>query len=191
MVGLIQKILFSLILEHGGKAALEKVKELVGLDPDFDYQINNNYSDVEWQELFKAACTVLNVSEKQALELYSKHFLSDALERFPVWFDMSKNSYEFLCRQPVIHNNFASGIKDKLQRKAINDKFSITKVNDEKIITYYKSQNKICYLYKCLAKNVIDHYSDQAIITETECMHDNYEQCEIHIEWKNLNESRC
>lgn len=185
MVGLIQKILVDMIKDITNEETLNEIKKLANIPLDREFQINVVYSDEEWQKLFKATLSVLKITDEQADEVYAKYFLKDSLERFPTWFQMSKNSYEFLLIQPTIHNCFATGVADQKHRDAINDKFKVEKFPG-KIITHYKSSNNHCGLYMKLAQEVINHYKDQAIIEEKKCMKSGGDECEIHVQWSNL-----
>lgn len=173
-----------MILKVAGEDKLEEIKKVAGLPPDRNFQINLVYSDEEWQRLLDAALKVLNLTQEQAEDIYADFFGTDALKRFPVWFNTCKNSYEFLLIQPTIHNCFATGVSNEKDRSGINDKFTVEKLPN-KIITRYKSPNKLCGLYKSLAKWMINHYKDEATIEETQCMKSGASECEIHVQWKN------
>lgn len=164
---------------------LLEIKKLAGIPLDKEFQINLVYSDDEWQKLLQATLKVLKITPEQADALYADYFLKDALKRFPTWFEMSRNSYEFLLIQPTIHNCFATAVVNKESRDAINDKFKVEKF-DKKIITRYKSTNGHCNLYKELAKKVIKHYGDEATVDEKKCMKSGADECEIHVEWNKL-----
>lgn len=185
MVGLIQKILFDMIREIGGEQGLLEVKRLANVPLDKEFQINLVYSDEEWQRLLDAATQLLNVTREEVDAIYAEYFMKDSLKRFPTWFNMSKNSYEFLSIQPTIHNCFATGVADQQSRDEINDKFRVEKFPN-KLITHYRSPNHHCGLYKALAQCVINHYQDQASIEEKQCMKQNHDECEIHIQWSKL-----
>jgi hypothetical protein len=184
MVGLIQKILFDMILDIGGEEKLAEIKKLAKLPPDRSFQINLVYSDEEWQRLLDATLQVLNVTQEQAEDVYSDYFFKDVIKRFPAWFNSCKNSYEFLLIQPTIHNCFATGVSDPKDREIINDKFKVEKFPN-KITTHYKSHNKLCSLYRALARGVIHYYKDEAIIEEVQCMKSGAPECIMHIQWKN------
>ncbi|MBN9287166.1 MAG: hypothetical protein BGO43_00890 [Gammaproteobacteria bacterium 39-13] len=188
MVGLIQKILLDMVRDVAGEEVLIHIKQEAGVAPDKEFQINNVYDDEEWQKLFAAALKILNLTPEQADEIYASYFIKDALKRFPTWFNMSKNSYEFLLIQPTIHNCFATSVLEKKERDAINDKFVVDKLphNPKKLITHYRSHNHHCGLYKALAKGVINHYQDKAEIAETHCLKQGDDECQIHIEWSKL-----
>jgi len=183
MIGLIQKILLDLVEERMGPEAVRDVKRSAGVPVDRIFRLGEVYSDTEWQNLLSATCRVLGANEDQVMELYADAFGRDALIRFSKWFEMSANSREFLERQVTIHNVFASGVVDPNSRKAVVDKFRI-ETFDDKIVTHYRSPNKLCSLYKALAHWMFIHYSDDAVIEETKCMHRGDEECEIHVIWK-------
>src|SRR5215813_12973004 len=178
MIGLIQKILLDLVEEKAGAEAVREVKRSADVPPDRIFRLGEVYSDPECQKLFSAACRVLSANEEQLMEIYADAFGRDALVRFSKWFEMSANSREFLERQITIHNVFASGVRDPGSRKAVVDKFRIERF-DDKIVTHYRSPNKLCSLYKALARWMFTHYSDDAVIEETKCMHKGDEECEI------------
>lgn len=185
MLGLVQKILFKLIDDVADEKTIQEVKKRAGVPIDKEFRIDTAYADEEWQRLFAATLEVLKLTPEQAYEAYADAFCKDVLQRFPTWFELSKNSYEFLKRQPAIHNSLAKGIVDRQSRQEIQDKFHVEAFNN-KLVTHYKSANKLCGLYKTNAKWIINHYNDQASIEETSCMHNGDDECEIHIEWQSL-----
>lgn len=188
MVGLIQKILLDLIQSLLGEEGVLDVKRRADIPLDKNFKINTAYSDEEWQRLWKSSLEILKVTPEKACNLYADAFYKDVMTRFPMWFKMSKNSYEFLARQPAIHNNFATGVRSQKDRQAITDKF-LVEVQDKKLITHYRSPNKLCELYIALAKWLIEYYHDSAVIEEVTCMHSNQPECEIHIQWQKFGDT--
>src|ERR1044071_7385552 len=178
MVGLIQKLFLDMIMQLGGEEKLAEVKKLAGVPLDKTFQINEVYSDEEWKRLLNAGLQVMNITEEQADEYYADFFGKDSVKRFPTWFEMSKNSYEFLLIQPTIHNCFATGVADQKTREAINDKFTVDKL-PSKLVTHYRSHNGHGGLYKALARWVINCYHDEAVIDEKQCMKKGGKECEI------------
>ena len=185
MVGLIHKILFDLIKTTGGEDAVTKVRERAGIPPDREIKMQVAYDDAEWRGLVAATCEVLQITPQQAEEAYAAFFYKDALQRWPMWFTMSKNSREFLERQPAIHNSLSAGVLDEVARQAVADKFLIQRTSDG-IITHYRSENRHCGLYKALARQIIEHYGDEAVIEEHRCQNAGAEECEIVIRWTKL-----
>jgi hypothetical protein len=184
MVGLIQKVLLDLIHEKAGPEAVDEVKRRANVPDDRVFRIGEVYSDDEWQRLFAVSLDVLDLSQDQAYEAYAQAFCADARQRFPKWFDMAKNSRMFLEYQTTIHNTFASGVVDASQRQAVNDKFLIDKIDERHIVTHYRSPNKLCGLYKALARCMAGHYGDEILIDERQCLDRGDRECEIHVTWK-------
>lgn len=184
MIGLVHKLLANCITESYGSAMWTNILENAGLDKSRTFRLDTIYDDVEWRKLFNTCYETLGLSEENAYKIFARYFFQDTLKRFPTFYQMSKNSYEFLIKQPKIHNSFYSGAANEGQAY---DKFRLKQVNEKKLITYYHSSNKHCMLYKALATLVIDHYHDEATITETQCMCNGDDLCEIHIDWAKLN----
>lgn len=182
MVGLIQKLLFDLVELADGTEAVAEVKRRAGVPEDKEFRMDEAYDDQEWQRLLAAACEVLNVTQEQAEEAYADLFFKDALRRWPMWFQMSRNAREFLERQPRIHNGFATGVQDPGARQSINDKFQLEKHKGE-LVMHYRSPNQLCGLYKALAHRISNHYGEKASIEETRCLKQGDPECEIHISW--------
>jgi hypothetical protein len=185
MFGLIHNVLFSLIRRLGGEAKLTEVLHRAGLTPETRFRLDTMYADDEWRRLFDAVCEVLGVTPEQAEEAFAAEFLQCALERFPTWFRMAKNSREFLLRQPVIHNTFAASAPDEGFRKSVAEKFRI-ELKDDVLIVHYRSPNHHCGLYKALAKEIFRHYGDEATIQTVRCSKEGARECEMHIRWARL-----
>lgn len=190
MVGLIQKTMIDLIEEKGGAAAVAAVREKAAIPVDRVFRIGDVYPDDEFQRLLAATCEVLNVKAEQAFDAFAEVFFKDATVRFGKWFDLAKNSHQFLIFQTTIHNTFASGVVDPKERRAVQDKTSVEQISDRYIVTHYRSPNKLCGLYKSLGGWVARYYGDEITIDEATCMLRGDDACEIHVKWdKFRNES--
>jgi len=188
MVGIIPKILLNLVGSLAGHEAECKVLKQAGLPGDHVFRLSEVYSDEQWKLLLKASCDCLKISESEALKAYAEAFGQDALARWPKWFAMSKNSKEFLFRQPKLHNYFASGVQDPEARKAITDKFSVEESGSSALITHYHSPNQLCELYVNLGEWVIRHYQDRGTINHKQCMKLGAPECEIHLRWETFHQ---
>ncbi len=182
MVGLIQKLLMDLIEESAGADAVAEVMRRAEVPVDRVFRMDEVYEDAEWQRLLGATCAVLDITAEQAEEAYADFFFKDSQRRWPMWFQMSKNAREFLIRQPVIHNGFATGVRDAESRQAITDKFEVEE-KDQDLVVHYRSPNKLCGLYMKLAERIINHYGDKATVSEKKCSKNGDVECEIHVQW--------
>ena len=182
MLGLVPKVLIEFLdTAYAPETALE-VKRRAGCPSELEFRINEVYEDQLWLNLVIATCEVLQCSSEKLEEDYASYFLKDAQQRWPAWFRMSKNAREFLERHPAVHNNFADAVRDSASRDQIKDKFRIEKL-DNKIITHYRSPNRHCHLYICLAREVLNLYGEEAAIEEPKCVKRGDSECEIWISW--------
>lgn len=186
MIGLVQKIFFDMVESKGGAAAVIAVKERANIPLDTIFQINKVYDDEQWKRTFFTTLDVLQVSPEQICDLFAEQFTKDLQLRFPVWFSISQNSYEFLAILPTLYNCITTGVSEQKERANTIDRFWVEKF-DNKIITYYQSDNKQCGIYKAVAKHIINHYKDEAVLTEIDCMHNGADKCQINIEWIRIN----
>lgn len=182
MIGLVHTILFDLIERQAGASGVATVRARAGVPADRDYRLNAAYDDAEWHRLLAATCSLLAISPDTAEEALAAHFFRDALERWPMWFRMSRDSRSFLMRQPAIHNSLAAGLGSAEERQAVEDKFRAEADGEDLVVTYH-STNRHCRLYRRLAALIIEHYGDKAEITETACQRAGAPVCTIRIHW--------
>jgi len=161
---------------HGPEAVVQTLVE-AGLPADRVYRLNEPYADSEAHSLHAAAIKRITTED------IATAFFEDTRERFPTWFEMCKSSREFLELQPQIHNTFAVGLQRPEERDAVLDKFRLEKLDDQ-LIVHYRSPNRLCDMYKAIAKRVFQHYHDKATIDEPFCMNRGDAECELRIRWK-------
>lgn len=188
MVGLIQRLLLELVERHLGRSGVEKVLTSAGIATDIEYRIDTNYSDTEFQSLLSATMSEMKLDQPKLEQLYAKHFINDAQKRWPMWFTMADSARDFLLLQPKIHNGFASAMENERDRARINDKFHFEEEAD-RIVIHYKSPNRLCGLFVCLAKEVLAIYNETAEIINDCCMNEGDEECQISIIWESTGEA--
>ena len=156
--------------------------ELVEIDSDFVFRMNEPYPDAQWRAMFAAARTVLDKTTMEIEHLYAKAFFDFIRERFRVWFDRCKTAREFLELQPTIHNSFATGLREPTARRNVTDKFRL-ETGENHIVTHYSSPNRLCGYYVALAQLVIAHYGDTATVQQKQCMKRGDKECQIVVHW--------
>ena len=183
MLGYPFRPLLQAIEDEAGAEAVAAVKHRAGVPPDRTYRISETYADAECQRLLAAACEVLALTVEQTCDRWAEAFLKDTQKRFPAWFAMCANSRALLECHPEIHNGFAASLRDPEASQAVINKFRLEKLERE-LIVHYRSPNRLCVLYRALARRVVALYGDEADVEETRCLHRGDEECEIHIRWR-------
>jgi predicted hydrocarbon binding protein len=170
------KVVLNAIEKRYGHEAVLQLLSDADVPADRTYRLNVPYSDSEALRLSAAAFQLLSVED------VAEAFFKDTLVRFPTWFEMCKTSREFLEMQPEIHNTFAHGLQRPEERDAVRDKFRLEKLADE-LVVHYRSPNRMCDMYKGIARHVFRHYQENATIDETRCMKRGDDACELRIRW--------
>lgn len=183
MIGLIQKLVLAMVAEMGGIEAVHEVKRRTGIPEDFEFRIDTDYDDTQMNMLLANACDVLKVSEDAALKAFSAYFLRDIQARFPVFLARAQTSRDFLLQQTTIHNMLGSGLRNAEKLKAINDKFSVEKLEGGDLQVYYKSKNQWCTLYRELVYDVAKLYQENLSLTTTQCRKRGDERCAFRLHW--------
>lgn len=163
----------------------DQVKHILleaGFSEDHQFRFDKIMPDEEWQKFIGIVLENVPFDRAEFMEQYSVYFCEFAAKEFSVWFDKSQNSYEFICKQPKIHNGFYTG---QGGYDSTSDKFQI-EARENEVVTYYNSSNQLCDFYKALAMQVVKYYQDDAEVSEPKCVHKGDPFCEIHIKWKNV-----
>lgn len=184
MIGIIQHILIKLVRDEFGQDIVDTILSKVNLPSGFQFRIDTNYSDEEFQLLFRTCCETAGWDEQEACERYAVYFLKEAKQLFPQFFLMSKTSKELLLQQPSIHNSLGAGLKDKAEHKKVADKFRVEE-DGNSLLVYYKSPNQLCPLYIALANAVMEEYEEKGIVESLTCTRDGDEECKLRVSWEN------
>lgn len=182
MLGYPFRPLLQAVQTQGGLAAVAEVRRRAGVPPERTYRMAETYEDEECRRLLAAAGEVLALRVEETCEVWADAFLKDTQKRFPAWYRMCPDSRALLECHPEIHIGFAAGLEDPEASRAVTSKFRIEKRARE-LIVHYRSPNRLCMLYRALARRVIAHYGDEADIKETRCLHRGDDECEFHIRW--------
>ena len=182
MIGVTHRVFLQMVEKEGGPEALSRVCESAKVAPDFVFRMNEPYPDTQWRAMFDAAAAVLGKTSMEIEHLYAKAFFAFTYEHFRSWYEMCANAREFLELQPMIHNSFATGLREPSDRMAVTEKFRLEK-GPNHITTYYSSPNRLCGYYVAMAHLAIRHYGDTATVQETQCMKRGDKECAIVVHW--------
>jgi hypothetical protein len=173
---------FEWVKARGGAEAVSAVKRRARVPGQKQFRLSEVYDDEEFQRLLAAGGEILGLSQSQFEDEFAAACFEDLLGRWPTFFRISRNARELLERQPAIHNSFASGALNPLERRGITDKFRLERLENE-TVAHYNSVNRLCGFYMAIARRVIGYYENQATIEELQCLRKGDPECEIHIRW--------
>lgn len=185
MIGLIPRIWMMTLQQQADESTLQAILAEAGIPSDRQFALDLPYDDAELLRLIHASAQILRKEVGALIEDFSQNFIDDAVRRWPVWFEMAPDARSFLERQPRIHDSFSRSLQDAASGDVHHKppKFRITEVLDG-LLVEYRSENKLCSLYKSLAGAVLRHYKDTTgRIEESVCMHRGHDHCEIRVTW--------
>ncbi len=185
MIGLIPRIWMMTLQQQADENTLQTILARAGIPGDRQFALDLPYDDAELLRLIHASAQILRKDVDALIEDFSQTFIDDAVRRWPVWFEMASDARSFLERQPRIHDSFSRSLDDAatagFQQKP--QKFRIAEIEDG-LLVEYRSENRLCSLYKSLAGAVLRHYQDATgRIEESVCMHHGHDHCEIRVTW--------
>lgn len=177
----------ALLEQRTDAAGIQAILADAGVPEDRQFALDQPYDDAELLRLVHASARGLGENVEALMEDFANVFITDAVQRWPVWFEMAPDARSFLERQPRIHESFSRALDTAASREAPKpQKFRIT-TTDDGLQVEYRSENRLCGLYKALAAAVLRHYHDeQGRIDETCCMHHGHDHCEIRLTWPRL-----
>lgn len=184
MIGLIPRIWIMTLQKITDQQHIGSILAQAGVPEDKTYALDAPYEDAELMRIMHASAEVLGLDLDVLIHEFSEVFIQDAVKRWPVWFEMAPDARSFLERQPRIHGSFSRSLDDvENLGKQKAQKFRTTEIGNG-LLVEYRSPNKLCGLYKSLARSVFRHYKDeQAHIEEPLCMHLGHDHCEIRVTW--------
>lgn len=184
MIGLILSVWMMCVEDMSDADTVRAILREAQAPEDTRFAIDRPYDDAMLLRILHASVTVLGKTSEQLLEAFARRFIDDALQRWPVWFEMSPTARDFLERQPRIHARFSHSLGEDADDGAFDrNKFEVEAVEDG-LRVVYRSRNRMCELYKALARELMAHYRDtEGRITESQCMHDGADACRMHVHW--------
>lgn len=183
MIGLIQRTLLLTVERLGGPDAVAAVLDRAGVPADAAYRIDRDYPDDECARLIAATVATFGVPEDEVYRAFSVTFLEEARRMFPRFFEISRSGYDLLRRQPSIHASLAAGLRDGDTPHAATRKFQVTVVDADTIDVLYASPNRLCGLYRALAREVAREYGEEIRIEEHTCQNRGADACRMTLAW--------
>lgn len=184
MIGLIPRVWMICIESLSDADTVRAVLRAARVPQDLRFALDQPYDDAMFLRVVHASSEVLGLSHEALVDAFANTFIDDAVKRWPVWFEMSPTARDFLERQPRIHASFSRSLTrqtDDAHPSA--SKFDVQSTDHGLDVVYYSS-NRMCALYKSLARALMAHYGDSVgTVSESRCMHDGADSCHMHVRW--------
>ncbi|WP_115719091.1 heme NO-binding domain-containing protein [Gallaecimonas mangrovi] len=180
MLGYIHYVLVNTVRELGGDDAVEAVAQQAGLETMPDFRIDSNYDDKECLALIGATGEYFGLDEKALCALYADRFIEASKQQFPLFYQLSSSTRDFLYRQPRIHSTFAASIADASTRKGVGSKFEMHE-HDGGLRVIYRSPNALCALYEALFYRLLKEYGESGRLIHKRCAHKGDSHCEFQL----------
>lgn len=173
-MGVICDILVGFIEKNSDEATVEKIKSRAGM-PGRSFAWHEIVKEEDWQRLLKAAGEELGVEASVAEQMFAEHSIGILTDKFGSFFRISSTPLDLLRKVAKIHLDFPSSMGMRTRKK-----LELAVDAPDRLIYHYRSPNRLCVFLKALAVKVFEHYGEnQYAITETQCMKEGAEWCEI------------
>jgi len=184
MIGLIPRVWMICIESLSDADTVRAVLRAAQVPQDLRFALDQPYDDAIFLRVVDASAQVLGMSHEALVDAFARTFIDDAVKRWPVWFEMSPTARDFLERQPRIHASFSRSLTRQTDDSPHSgSKFDVQAVEGG-LDVVYQSANRMCSLYKALARTLMAHYGDRTgSIRESRCMHDGADSCHMHVRW--------
>lgn len=172
-------MMLSLFADHVARVYGEDIWNMVRSQAGFAlkfYFPNETYPDDEFEKLANAASGVLRSERERILEGFGDDTVSLSMAMFSSYFDPQWKTLDVL-------ENFNSVFR-KISRDHPDMKhpeFLVSREKDDALALTYNSPRKLCALVRGGIKGLARHYGEHIILTETSCMLQGAQNCQIQV----------
>ncbi len=164
--------------QYGLKTWLDLV-EAAGVDGI--YTATDNYPDEEVFAIVGAVCEKLNAEPAAVLRAFGEYLFHFLHKSHPAFAEQQPSFFDFIQSiDGVIHAEV-----HKLDESALTPKIDVRQLDDNHAELAYSSPRKLCFLAEGLLKGSAAYYGIQISIHQTQCMHDDHDECLLQIQQEN------
>lgn len=178
MIGIIHEILLDFVRKNLGDDAVTELRKRAGVE-EKQFRLDTDYDDAEWRRLVGAAIELAGGDSDGVQKAFAHYAGEDLVLRFPGFFKGAKSARDMIKRQPVIHNNLATGLSEEARRR-VADKFELEEKGDS-LVMHYRSPNQLCAVYIGLAEWVAEHFGEKLEVKHERCLKKGADECEIEL----------
>lgn len=182
MIGIMHELLLDFAQKNLSEENYSKARRQAGVSESQNYKIYEYVPDEDWRRLLGATFARMEQDNEQCEELLGKYIAEVLYQRFPGFLKDVKTTQDVILRHPKIHNAIAASLRDAEEQAQVAQKFRLErKVNE--MIVHYMSRNRLCTLYKGMARWFAELLQEDIAILELQCMKKGDPECEIHIKY--------
>lgn len=177
MQGIIFNALEEFVLENADMEVWNSVIDDSGVANGGAYTSGVTYDDAEIVALASTLCEKLGVPLNDGLKMFGEFLFGFLLNRGPI----EVKSYDtpqglLVDLEDVIHRDVK-----RIQPDAYTPFFVYTATSDNEGELLYRSKRKLCPVAEGLVQGLAKHFSKEASLTHTQCMHEDHEECKWNV----------
>lgn len=174
MHGLLFKSLKDYVIETHGKAIWSDVCETAAIDNQI-YLTIDTYADEELIRLFEATADQVGVPVSEELESYGRFAAGRLLATCRNLVEDDWDALDLIA-------NTDDRIHDVLRARNPDmnpPELGCCRDHSTQVTVEYHSERRLCCVAKGIVRGVGEHYGVQLTVTETACLHEGAEYCEL------------
>ena len=177
MQGIIFNALEEFVLENADMEVWNSVIDDSGVANGGAYTAGVTYEDAEIVALASTLCEKLGLPLNDGLKVFGEFLFGFLLNRSPIElksYDTPQSLLEDL--EGVIHRDVK-----RIHPEAYTPFFEYTPKSDNEGELIYRSKRKLCPVAEGLIQGLAKHFSKEVVLTHTQCMHDDNEECKWNV----------
>lgn len=175
MHGILFKELKTYVTEEWGSDAWDESLDEAGIEPKL-YLPVTEYPDDEARRLIDAVSSISGVDRETLLEEFGEALAPALLNTFKAHVKTGWDAFDLL-------EHTKNQVFTVLQSEDGGpDEVRTDRTADDRVVIKYGSALEMCSLTKGIVRGIADEHDEPVDVTESKCMHDGYDHCEIIIE---------
>lgn len=177
MHGLLFKSMKDYVVENHGKEAWLEVCKAADIDKRI-YLTIDTYPDEDLIRIFEAAADHVGSSVPKLLESYGRFTAGQLLDNHRNIVDDDWDALDVIAHAD-------DGIHDVLRDRYPGvepPELNCHREDDTRVTVEYRSDRGLCFVAKGIIRGIARRYDDHLTVTETSCMHEGGECCELVVE---------
>lgn len=177
MQGIIFNALEEFVLENADMETWNSIIDDNDLSSGGAYTSGVTYDDAEIVALATTLCEKLNLPLSDGLKVFGEFLFSFLLNRGPVELK-AYDTPQLLLQdlEDVIHKDVK-----RIHPEAYTPFFEYVASGENEGELTYRSKRKLCAVAEGLIQGLAKHFSKEATLTHTQCMHNDHDECKWNV----------